>query len=56
MLISKNNTALLKERLGSEKEVFCSGLFLSARWMVLSQVATEGMHVVMLPNLEAAEY
>ena len=56
MLISKNNTALLKERIGSEKEVICSGLFLSARWMVLSQVATEGMHVVMLPNMEAAEY
>ncbi|MCR4825047.1 MAG: transcription-repair coupling factor, partial [Bacteroidales bacterium] len=29
---------------------------MSARWFVLSQVAGKGMHVVVLPNKEAAEY
>ena len=38
------------------KEVFCRGLFLSARWFVLSQVAEKGLHFVVLPNSEAAEY
>ena len=40
----------------SGSDVFCRGLFLSARWFVLSQVAEQGMHVVVLPNREAAEY
>ena len=40
----------------SGKDVFCRGLFLSARWFVLSQTAQEGMHVVVLPNKETAEY
>ena len=31
-------------------------MFLSARWFVLSQVAEKGMHLVILPNQEAAEY
>ena len=38
------------------REVFCRGLFLSARWFVLSQVAEKGLHFVVLPNSEAAEY
>ena len=56
MLISKKASELLRDRIRSEREVFCRGLFLSARWFVLSQVAREGMQVVVLPNKEAAEY
>ena len=56
MKISSNTTALLKERIGREKDVFCSGLFLSARWFVVSQAAVEGVNIIMLPNKEAAEY
>ncbi len=56
MLISSKSSELLRDRILSERNVFCRGLFLSARWFVLSQVAREGMHVVVLPNKEAAEY
>ena len=40
----------------SSKETFCSGLFLSARWFVLSQAAEKGSHLIVLPTREAAEY
>ena len=56
MLISKKSTSLLKDRLSSQKEVFCRSLFLSARWFVLSQVADGGLHFIILPGREAAEY
>ncbi|MCR5547912.1 MAG: transcription-repair coupling factor [Bacteroidales bacterium] len=56
MLISTNSSNELRSRILSGKEVFCRGLFLSARWFVLSQVAEKGMHLVILPNQEAAEY
>ena len=56
MIISGNTTALLREKMKGQKDVFCSGLFLSARWFVVSQAATEGVNVIVLPNKEAAEY
>ena len=56
MLINKRSTSVLKDRLHSGKDVFCRGLFLSARWFVLSEVAREGLHFIILPNQEAAEY
>ena len=56
MLISKKSTELLRRSVESLEETFCSGLFLSARWFVLSQVAQKGTHLVVLPTREAAEY
>ncbi len=56
MLISRKSTELLRRRVESLEETFCSGLFLSARWFVLSQVAQKGTHLVVLPTREAAEY
>lgn len=57
MLISSDSCGKLKERIDSgRKETYCRGLFLSARWMVLSSVASEGTHLVILPDKEAAEY
>ena len=56
MLISKNSSALLQKKLQNGNEAFCSGLFLSARWAVLSQVALEGVHLIILPTRESAEY
>ncbi|MBR0053636.1 MAG: transcription-repair coupling factor [Bacteroidales bacterium] len=56
MLISKKSTELLRRRMESSEETFCSGLFLSARWFVLSQVVRKGTHLVVLPTREAAEY
>ena len=54
-----NNTLsinILKGRMSSEKEVFCSGLFLSARWFALSEVASPGINLVVLPDRDSAEY
>ena len=56
MLISTKSTALLQEWVKNREETFCSGLFLSARWAVLSQVAKEGLHFIILPTRESAEY
>ena len=56
MLISVNSSTLLQKKLQNGDEVFCSGLFLSARWAVLSQVAKEGTHFILLPTRESAEY
>ena len=56
MLISQKSSECLRDRIRTSREVFCRGLFLSARWFVLSQVARSGVHVVVLPNREAAEY
>ena len=55
-MISSKASIELRDRILSSKEVFCQGLFLSARWFVLSQIASEGVHLVILPNQEAAEY
>ena len=56
MVLESVATKLLKDRLLSSDEVFCHSLFLSARWFVLSQCASEGIHFVILPTRESAEY
>ena len=56
MTISGKNAGELGKRLSTGREAYCSGLFLSARWFVLSQVAVSGIHVVVLPDKESAEY
>ena len=56
MLINGKSAKLLGERIGTDREVFCSGLFLSARWFVFASVADSGLHVLVLPDKEAAEY
>lgn len=56
MLISSASVKNLSERLVSGKEIYCKGLFLSARWFVVSEVAASGVHVVVLPDREQAEY
>ncbi len=56
MLISSKSASELSSALSARKEVYCKGLFLSARWFVLSQVARNGTHVVIMPDKESAEY
>ncbi|MDD6152109.1 MAG: transcription-repair coupling factor [Bacteroidales bacterium] len=56
MLISTKTSGILSERLKTDKEIYCSGLFLSARWFVLTQSAGKGVHLVVMPTQEAAEY
>ena len=56
MLISEKSCGEIKSRIKTDKEIFCQGLFLSARWFILSQIASEGFHLVLLPDKESAEY
>lgn len=56
MLISSRSCGSLRDRISSEKEIFCRSLFLSARWFVFSQVAERGLHFIILPSKETAEY
>ena len=56
MLISSKSSERLEEELAGRKEVYCKGLFLSARWFVLSEAAKKGTHVILLPDKESAEY
>ena len=56
MLISSSSSDKIRYLLDVQKEVFCDGLFLSARWFVVSNVAKKGIHLIVLPTQEAAEY
>lgn len=56
MLISSKTGAILKDRISRESEIFCSGLFLSAKWFVMSQIAGKGVQFIILPDRESAEY
>lgn len=57
MLISTKSCTELQKRLDKGRgDIFCRGLFLSARWIVISGVVRKGVHFIILPNIEAAEY
>ena len=56
MLISKNSVKILAEKVDSLSETFCSGLFLSARWFVVSQLDHNGIQLIVLPDKDSAEY
>ena len=54
--IADSSSSLLAERMAAGGVSWCSGLFLSARWFVMSSLAGKGVHLVVMPNAEAAEY
>ncbi len=57
MLISSESCRILGDKLSSGCDrVYCRGLFLSAKWFVISQTAGNGLHLVVLPDKETAEY
>ena len=56
MLISAKSATQVAEKLEKCREVFCSGLFLSARWMVISQLDYPGFQMIVLPDRDSAEY
>ncbi len=56
MLISSNSVNRLAEKISGSMDVFCSGLFLSARWFVVSQLDYDGLQLIVLPDKESAEY
>lgn len=56
-MISSESSRILGDKLSSGCDrVYCRGLFLSAKWFVLSQTAARGLHLVVLPDKETAEY
>ena len=56
VLINSKASAQLEKAIGAGKSVYCGGLFLSARWFVFSQTVKSGLHLIVMPNKEAAEY
>ena len=56
MSISQKSEELLKKSISENKESYCSGLYLSARWFVFSDIATSGLNMVIMPDRETAEY
>ena len=56
MLISSKSIEKLSEAVSSEKETFCNGLFLSARWFIVSQFDHDSLQMIVLPDKDSAEY
>ena len=56
MLISTESVNNIADKITSSTEVFCSGLFLSARWLVVSELDHDGIQLLVLPDRETAEY
>lgn len=56
MLISSSSCEKLENFIKTGKTVACKGLFLSAKWFVFSQSVKEGLHLLILPDKESAEY
>lgn len=56
MLISTKSINTLAAEISSKSETFCSGLFLSARWFVVSGLDHDGIQMIVMPDRESAEY
>ena len=56
MLISTNSVNILAGNISKCSELFCSGLFLSAKWFVVSQLDYDGIQLIVMPDRETAEY
>ena len=56
MLISSKSIDILAKRIDTDVEIFCSGLFLSARWFAVSQLDYDGIQLIVLPDRDSAEY
>ncbi len=56
ILISERTAGQLADRIKGEREIFCSGLYLSARWFVISEISAVGTQFILMPDRESAEY
>ncbi len=57
MKVNSKSTELLKKRIADGKgDVYCTSLFLSARWFVLSDCAAKSVNFIILPDKDSAEY
>ncbi len=56
MWVSEEKIARIQEILQSGKNVYCTGLSLSARWFAVKESAYEGINFIILPDKDSAEY
>ena len=56
MLISGEQTEKLRLSIKNDMNSYCSGLHLSARWYIVSQVAVQKVNLIILPSRDEAEY
>ena len=56
MLISTKSTESLAKKMSVADEIFCSGLFLSARWFTVAGLDHDGIQLIVLPDKDSAEY
>lgn len=56
LLISQKSVETLSGKLAEGKDVYCSGLYFSARWFVAAAAARPGINFIILPDRESAEY
>ena len=56
MLISSKSVTRLADNISVNKETYCSGLFLSARWFAVSELDYDGIQLIVLPDKDSAEY
>lgn len=55
-MICKESILSLENKISNNNKSYCSGLFFSAKWFVMSELAKSGIHLIILPNIETAEY
>ena len=56
MLISADSVRKLAKQITELNEVFCSGLFLSAKWFAVSELDDDDVQLIVLPDKDTAEY
>ena len=56
MLISADSVRKLAKQIAESNEVFCSGLFLSAKWFAVSELDDDDVQLIVLPDKDTAEY
>ena len=56
MLISADSVRKLAKQITESNEVFCSGLFLSAKWFAVSELDDDDVQLIVLPDKDTAEY
>ena len=56
MLISADSVRKLAKQITESNEVFCSGLFLSAKWFAVSELDDDDVQLIILPDKDTAEY
>ena len=52
----KQALVLISDKIRENKDTYCSGIYLSARWMMLNEAVDKGIQFIILPSREAAEY